>query len=148
MDSKQQPIALASDHAGYLLKELIKAFLQKNNYEVTDYGTESENRADYPDHVHPLAMALEAGKHVRGIVICGSGNGVNITANKHQGVRAALSWTPEIARLARAHNDANVLALPSRFIDEETAMECVLLFLTTSFEGGRHVDRVEKIRVK
>ncbi len=148
MDSKQLPIALASDHAGYFLKELIKAFLKKNEYEVTDYGTDSENRADYPDHVHPLAKSLEAGKHQRGIVICGSGNGVSITANKHQGVRAALSWMPEIARLARAHNDANVLALPARFIDEETAMECVLLFLNTSFEGGRHVDRVEKIRVK
>ncbi len=148
MESKQLPVALASDHAGYFLKELIKTFLIKNNYKVKDYGTDSENRADYPDHVHPLAKAIEAGKHERGIVICGSGNGVSITANKHQGIRSALSWTPEIARLGRAHNDANVLALPARFIDEETAMECVLLFLNTSFEGGRHVERVEKIRVK
>ncbi len=148
MDIKPLPIALASDHAGYFLKELIKTFLIQNNYEVTDYGTDSEKRADYPDHVHPLAKALEAGKHQFGIVMCGSGNGVSITANKYQGVRAALSWTPEIARLGRAHNNANVLALPARFIDEETAMECVLLFLNTSFEGGRHVDRVEKIRVK
>lgn len=148
MESKLLPVALASDHAGYFLKELIKTFLKKNDYEVTDFGTDSENRADYPDHVHPLAKAMEAGSHQRGIVICGSGNGVNITANKYQGVRAALSWKPEIARLGRAHNDANVLALPARFIDEETAMECVLLFLNTSFEGGRHVERVEKIPVK
>lgn len=148
MDSKRPPIAMASDHAGFFLKELIKTFLIKNGYEVTDYGTDSESRADYPDHVHPLARSLEAGNHDRGIVICGSGNGVSITANKHQGVRAALSWTPEIARLARAHNNANVLALPARFIDEDTAMECVLLFLNTSFEGGRHENRVKKIRKK
>ncbi len=148
MGSKQLSIAIASDHAGYFLKEILKSFLKKNDYEVEDYGTNSEKRADYPDHVHPLAKAIETGKHSRGIVICGSGNGVNITANKHQGIRAALSWTPEIARLARAHNDANVLALPARFIDEETAMECVLLFLNTTFEGGRHTVRVEKIRAK
>ncbi len=148
MDLKRPSIALASDHAGYFLKEIIKGFLIKNGHEVKDYGTDSEERADYADHVHPLASALEAGQHERGIVICGSGNGVNITANKYQGVRSALSWTPEIARLGRAHNDANVLALPARFIDEVTALECVLLFLSTPFEGGRHAERVQKIRIK
>ena len=148
MNSKQSSIAMASDHAGYLLKELIKAFLEKSGYKVKDFGTHSEDSADYPDHVHPLATELEAGKHDRGIVLCGSGNEVNITANKHQGIRSALCWTPEIARLARAHNNANVLALPARFIDEETALECVLLFLNTPFEEGRHIKRVEKIRIK
>ncbi len=148
MSEKRPAIAIASDHAGYFLKELIKGFLRKNYYEVTDYGTDSEERADYADHVHPLARAIEEGKHEKGVIICGSGNGVSITANKHQGIRAALSWTQETARLARAHNDANVLALPARFIDEETAMECVLLFLNTPFEGGRHVERVQKIRIK
>lgn len=141
-------IALACDHAGYNLKELIKSFLQKNGYGIKDYGTYSDQRADYADFVHPLAFAIEEGKHEYGVVICGSGNGVSITANKHQGVRSALSWTPEIARLAREHNDANVLALPARFIDEETALEAVLLFLNTQFEGGRHIERVNKIRIQ
>lgn len=148
MQTKHSKIAIASDHAGYFLKELIKGFLNKNNYDVKDYGAHSDMRTDYPDHVHPLAGDMDKGKHKCGIVICGSGNGVNITANKHQGVRAALAWKPEIARLARAHNDANVLALPARFIDEETAIECVLLFLNTPFEGGRHADRVNKIGLK
>ena len=143
-----KPIALASDHAGYILKELIKSFLQKNGYSTKDYGTHSDKRADYADFVHPLAFAIEDGKHEYGVVICGSGNGVSITANKHQGVRSALSWTPEIARLSREHNDANVLALPARFIDEETAMESVLIFLNTRFEGGRHIERVNKIRIQ
>lgn len=142
-----KPIALASDHAGYILKELIKSLLQKNGYSTKDYGTHSDKRADYADYVHPLALAVEKGDHDYGIVMCGSGNGVSITANKHQGVRSALSWTPEIARLSREHNDANVLALPARFIDEETAMESVLIFLNTRFEGGRHIERVNKIRI-
>lgn len=143
-----KPIALACDHAGYNLKELIKVFLQKNGYSIKDYGTNSDESADYADFVHPLAYAIEKDEHEYGIVICGSGNGVSITANKHQGVRAALSWLPELARLARAHNDANVLALPARFIDEETAMEAVLMFLNTQFEGGRHIERVKKIRIQ
>ena len=144
----KKTIAIASDHAGYTLKELVKTFLKKNGYLVKDYGANSEDRVDYPDYVHPLAVAIESGKHTSGIVICGSGNGVSITANKHQGIRSALSWTPEIARLARAHNDANVLALPARFIDEEAAMEAVLVFLNTNFEGGRHIERVNKICIQ
>ena len=148
MDKSIYPIALASDHAGFFLKEIIRKFLEKNGFIVEDYGTYSDARTDYPDHVHPLAAALELGQHQTGIVICGSGNGVSMTANKHRGVRAALCWKPEIARLARAHNDANVLALPARFIDEETALEALTLFLNTPFEGGRHVQRVNKIPVK
>ncbi len=138
-------IAMASDHAGFILKELLKEFLVRNNYSVKDYGTHSEQRVDYPDHVHPLAQAIESGIHNYGVVICGSGNGVSITANKYGSIRAALCWKPEIARLARAHNDANVLALPARFIDEEAAIETLMLFLNTDFEGGRHTGRVKKI---
>ncbi len=148
MNEQGNTIAIASDHAGYHMKELVKGLLEKQGFNLKDYGTYSEERADYPDHVHPLAQAIDAGIYERGIVICGSGNGVNITANKHQGIRAALCWKPEIARLARAHNDANVLALPARFIDTETALESTLIFLNTAFEGGRHVDRVNKIRLK
>lgn len=148
MNKHRNTIAIASDHAGYHLKALLKGFLAQHGFEIKDYGTFSEERADYPDHVHPLAQAIEAGTYERGIVICGSGNGVNMTANKHKGIRAALCWTPEVARLARAHNDANVLALPARFIDAESAMESALIFLNTAFEGGRHVERVNKIRIK
>ncbi len=148
MDKNIYPIALASDHAGFFLKEIIKKFLEKNDFIIEDYGTHSDDSTDYADHVHPLSAAIEMGQHQTGIIICGSGNGVSMTANKHRGIRAALCWKPEIARLARAHNDANVLAFPARFIDEETALEAVTLFLNTPFEGGRHVRRVNKIPVK
>lgn len=138
-------IALGSDHAGHALKEKIKAHLQAKGYQIRDYGTNSTDSADYPDHAHPLAKAVASGQPNRGVVICGSGNGVAITANKHKGVRAALCWTPEIARLARQHNDANVLALPARFVQENEAMQILEAFLNTPFDGGRHQQRVKKI---
>lgn len=141
-------IAIASDHAGFKLKEFIKTLLKELGIEVEDFGTHSEESVDYPDFVHPLSVALEAGEHSFGVIMCGSGNGVNMTANKHRGIRSALCWVPEIARLARAHNDANVLALPARYIDEDLAIETVLLFLNTGFDGGRHEERVKKIRIQ
>ncbi len=146
MQKKDISVALASDHAGFQLKGFIKKLLEKNNIVLEDFGTYSEESVDYPDFIHPLSDAVESGKHAYGIIMCGSGNGVSMTANKHPGIRAALCWKPEIARLARAHNNANVLALPARFIDEEYAIETVILFLNTDFEGGRHVERVNKIR--
>ena len=139
-------IAVGSDHAGFLLKEAIRHHLMAKGYQVSDYGTFSEESADYPDYVHPLSRDVESGKHSFGIVVCGSGNGVNITANKHQGIRSALCWNTEIARLARLHNDANVLALPARFIDEASGLAIADVFLSTEFEGGRHQARVDKIR--
>ncbi len=148
MQKKNISIALASDHAGFRLKGLIKELLEKNGIELEDYGTNSEESVDYPDFVHPLSHAVESGVHTFGIIMCGSGNGVSMTANKYAGIRAALCWQPEIARLARAHNNANVLAFPARYIDEESAIEAVLLFLNTDFEGGRHVERVNKIQMQ
>lgn len=145
MQKQDISVAIASDHAGFHLKEIIKNVLIKSAIEVEDFGTHTEESVDYPDFVHPLARAVEAGRHAFGIVMCGSGNGVNMTANKHLGIRSALCWKPEIARLARAHNDANVLALPARYIDEESAIEAVLVFLDTAFDGGRHEGRVKKI---
>ena len=141
-------IGLACDHAGYELKEHIKAYLTKKDYDVKDYGTYSEERCDYPDFAHALARGIEQGEAGRGIAVCGSGEGINITLNKHQQIRAALAWTPEIARLARQHNDANVLAMPGRFVTNEEALEMVKTFLSTEFEGGRHQKRVDKISVK
>lgn len=138
-------IALGSDHAGYQLKEVIKNFLDAIDYNIEDYGTDSEESVDYPDYVHPLTRDISEGKHDLGIVMCGSGNGVNMTANKNQKIRSALCWTPEIARLARLHNDANVLALPARFLTDAEALEIVKMFLSTAFEGGRHLARVGKI---
>lgn len=148
MSKKKISIALASDHAGFRLKSMIKKLLEKHEIELEDYGTSSEESVDYPDFVHPLSHAVESGEHTYGIIMCGSGNGVSMTANKHRGIRAALCWQPEIARLARAHNDANVLAFPARYIDEESVIEAVLLFLNTDFEGGRHIDRVNKIKIQ
>ncbi len=148
MVREQLKIAIGSDHAGFWLKERIKAYLQDEGILVTDYGAESDRGADYPDHVHPVAAGVEAGDFHYGIIMCGSGNGVSMTANKHPGVRAALSWQPEIARLARAHNDANILAFPARYIEEGPALEAVRLFLDTEFEGGRHLQRVNKIRIQ
>lgn len=148
MQQIKASIALAGDHAGFRMKEMIRVLLKKNDFEVEDFGPYTDDSVDYPDFVHPLSHAVETGKHSFGIIICGSGNGVSMTANKHQGIRAALCWQPVIARLARAHNNANVLALPARFIDEESAIESVLVFLNTDFEGGRHVNRVNKIRIQ
>jgi ribose 5-phosphate isomerase B len=138
-------IAIGADHAGYELKEKVKAYLLKKGVEVKDFGVNSPERADYPDFAHPVASAVENKQVDLGIVICGSGNGVNMTANRHHGVRSALCWKEEIAVLARQHNDANVMALPARYMDEQEAQKCVDAFLSTPFEGGRHSDRVKKI---
>ncbi len=138
-------IALACDHAGYELKEFLKDFLQEEGYAVTDFGTHSSESADYPDFAHPLAKAVAAGTCDQGISICGSGNGINMTVNKHSEIRSALCWNPEIASLARRHNDANVCALPARFLTQEEARKIVEIFLSSDFEGGRHLRRVQKI---
>jgi ribose 5-phosphate isomerase B len=138
-------IAIGGDHAGFTYKQLITEMLQQQGHEVTDFGPSSEASVDYPDHAHPLASSVEKGENELGILICGSGNGVAITANKHQGIRAALCWLEELGSLARQHNNANVLCLPSRFIDIELAKKIVNAFLTASFEGGRHQNRVSKI---
>lgn len=138
-------IAIACDHAGFEYKEKLVEYLRSKGNEVKDFGTNSPESMDYPDTVHPLAVAVENGEFEKGIVLCGSGNGVSITANKHQGIRCALCWNVEIAWLARLHNDANVCAIPARFIAYEEAEEIVARFLSTEFEGGRHQRRVEKI---
>lgn len=141
-------IGLASDHAGYTLKEYVKQYLTEKGLEYKDYGTHSEESCDYPDYAHALAHAMQAGECERGIAICGSGEGISMTLNKHQHIRAALVWTPEIARLTRQHNDANVLVMPGRFISTDTARDIMDLFLTTPFEGGRHERRIAKIAVQ
>lgn len=139
---------MCSDHAGYPLKETIKKWLAEHGVETLDFGTYSEESCDYPDFAHPCAEALEKGEIYPAIAICGTGNGIAMTLNKHQTVRAALCWTPELAVLAREHNDANILVLPGRFIDPETALQCVEAFLSTDFAGGRHQRRIEKISLK
>ena len=140
-----QHIAVGSDHAGLDLKHAVKEHLRARGLEVSDKGTHVRESVDYPDHAHAVAAAVAAHQAELGILICGSGNGVAITANKHRGVRAALAWLPELGRLAREHNDANVLALPARFISVEQALAVVDAFLDARFEGGRHQVRVEKI---
>lgn len=145
MFEKRDNICIASDHAGYNFKERLKRDLSHEGIKVKDYGTDSEESTDYPDYVHPLARAIENGEYKLGIVLCGSGNGVNITANKHKGIRSALCWKKELAALARKHNNANVLALPARFIEYKDALEIAKTFLKYSFDGGRHERRVEKI---
>lgn len=144
----QITIAICSDHAGYELKQLVLAFLQEKGVKVmNDFGAYSSESSDYPDYAHPMANAVEKGEFDYGISICGSGNGISMTVNKHAGIRAALCWTPEIARLARLHNNANVLSLPARFVTKEEAFQMIEVFFTTDFEGGRHVKRIEKIPV-
>jgi len=138
-------IAIASDHAGFKMKQDIILYLEKKGYEVCDYGTDSEESVDYPDYGHPLAEAVEKGVCSLGISLCGSGNGINMTTNKHQGIRGALCWNREITILARQHNDANICSIPARFLDKELALEIVDLFLTTDMQGGRHNRRIEKI---
>lgn len=138
-------IALGSDHAGFAYKQMLAAWLRDNGYEVRDFGTHSADSVDYPDFVHPLASAITSGELERGILVCGSANGVCITANKHRGIRAAIAWQPELAELARQHNDANIICLPARFVSEEDARAIVSQFLNTAFEGGRHQNRVDKI---
>jgi ribose 5-phosphate isomerase B len=141
-------IGLASDHAGFELKEFVKQWLEQKGWEYKDFGTYSTASCDYPDFAHPLAEAVEAGECYPGIAICGSGEGISMTLNKHQGIRAALCWIPEIARLARQHNDSNVLVMPGRFIDTATADQIMTEFFNTAFEGGRHQTRIDKIPVK
>lgn len=138
-------IGLAADHAGYELKEYIRARLDEQGIAYKDFGTFSAESMDYPDVAHPLAQAVESGEVYPGIAVCGSGNGIAMTLNKHQGVRAALCWDVELARLARAHNDANVLVLPGRFIDKAVAVKAMDVFLSTPFDGGRHQRRIDKI---
>ncbi|MEY4287945.1 MAG: ribose 5-phosphate isomerase [Bacteroidota bacterium] len=138
-------IPIACDHAGFKTKELIVKYLTDKGMEVKDYGCYSEESIDYPDYAHPVATMVEENNGMLGILLCGSGNGINMTANKHQGVRSALCWTTEIAALARSHNDANIIAIPARFVSEELALEMVDTFLSTPFEGGRHQNRVNKI---
>ncbi len=141
----KKKIAIGGDHAGFEYKAKLISKLESQGYEVKDFGPFSDASVDYPDYVHPLSSAIEAGEYELGIVICGSGNGVAITANKHQGIRAALCWNEELAALCRQHNNANVLALPARFISYELAERLSEIFLTTEFEGGRHENRVKKI---
>ena len=138
-------LGIASDHAGFEMKEELKRFLKEKGYEVKDFGTHSPESMDYPDVAHPLAESIERGEVSQGIALCGSGNGISMTLNKHQGIRAALCWNEELAALARQHNDANVLSLPARFISVELAKRIVEKFLESSFEGGRHLRRVNKI---
>lgn len=138
-------IALGSDHAGFVYKEKIKEYLVGKGFEVQDFGTLSTDSVDFPDFAHPTAEAVENGAADSGILICGSGQGVNMTANKHQGVRSALCWNTDVARLSRQHNNANVIALPARFVAVEYAIEMIEVFLNTDFEGGRHEGRVNKI---
>ncbi len=145
MEKKNIKIAVGSDHAAYELKKKVVDLLKKKGYEVKDFGTYGPESVDYPDYVHPVAEAVESGEYRFGIVMCGSGNGVNMTVNKHQGIRSALCWDKEVADMARRHNDANVLALSARYVDEKVSLECVEAFLEAPFEGGRHKRRVDKI---
>lgn len=138
-------IALGGDHAGFEYKKQLVELLQSQGFEVKDFGPFTADSCDYPDFVHPVANAVESGEFTKGVLICGSGNGIAITANKHQGVRAALAWQEEIAKLARSHNDANIVCLPARFISFDEAAKIVKAFLDTDFEGGRHQNRVDKI---
>ena len=138
-------IAIGSDHAGFALKAKLITILESAGHQVKDFGCYSEDSIDYPDYAHPVANEVEQDAADFGVLICGSGNGISMTANKHQGIRCALCWTPEIASLARQHNDANILSLPARFISEELATEILHAFLSAQFEGGRHATRVGKI---
>jgi len=145
MEQKKK-LALAADHAGFELKEQLKTYLtQEKGYEVKDFGTYSAESSDYPDYAHPLARSIIKGEFELGISVCGSGNGINMTLNKHKGIRSALCWKPAIAKLAREHNNANVCALPGRFINFDEAKDIVDIFLKATFEGGRHQRRIDKM---
>lgn len=143
MTTEKTAIAIGADHAGFEYKEQLEQFL--NDYTVKDFGTHSAESVDYPDFAHPVASAVENKEFNMGILICGSANGVAITANKHQGIRAAICWSEEIAKLARQHNNANILCIPARYVSIEEAKKITEAFLTTEFEGGRHANRVDKI---
>lgn len=140
-------IGLCSDHAGFAYKTSLIGYLEGKGYETVDFGTYSTESMDYPDVAHPLAEAVETGAVDKGIALCGTGNGMAMTLNKHQGIRAALCWIPEISHLARQHNDANVLVMPGRFIDNEMADKIMTEFFNTAFEGGRHQKRIDKMPV-
>jgi len=141
-------LAIASDHAGFDIKEKVKELLISEGYEVKDFGTYDKTSVDYPDYAHPLAESVERGDFEFGIAFCGSGNGVNMTVNKHQGIRSALCWNPEIAKLARSHNNANICAIPARFVTFEEAKDIINMFLNTGFDAGRHLIRINKIPIK
>lgn len=143
-----EKIIIASDHAGFRLKEKLVRWLLANRYEVKDIGCFSEDSVDYPDFAHPLATAVEKGEFEYGISICGSGNGISMTSNKHQNIRSAVCWNEEISKLARAHNDANICSLPGRFLNEAEAVLILKTFLNTPFEGGRHKRRIDKIPIR
>ena len=145
--NKQLPIVIGSDHAGFHYKEKIKTWLTQQGWQVEDKGTHSTDSTDYPDYAHQVANMVEEGAAAAGLLICGSGNGVCMTANKHKGIRAALTWTKELAALSRQHNNANILCIPARFVPNETISEMVQAFLTTEFEGGRHAKRADKIEL-
>lgn len=138
-------IALSCDHAGFKTKEIIIKYLISQGYQIKDYGCFSEESVDYTDFAHPMAKSVDNKTYDLGIALCGSGNGINMTSNKYQGVRSALCWTTEISELARQHNDANVCSIPARFVSEDLALEIVKVFLATPFEGGRHQKRIDKI---
>lgn len=140
-------VAIGGDHAGFTYKNLLKEQLEAAGHEVTDFGPGTDSSVDYPDHVHPLAKAVVNNEADFGVLICGSGNGVAMTANKYQNVRAALCWQTELAKLSREHNDANILCIPARFVSAEVAADMTRVFLETAFEGGRHQNRVDKIPV-
>ncbi len=141
-------ISIGNDHAGTQYKNSVVQFLKSKNIEIVNHGTNEESSVDYPDFVHPVANDVESGNAEMGIIICGSGNGASMTANKHKGIRSALCWSAEIAKLARQHNDANILSIPARFVSEQQALDMVKLFLDTKFEGGRHQNRIDKIPVQ
>lgn len=145
MTNNGKVLAMGSDHGGYAMKEFLKQKLIDQGYEIKDFGTFSEDSVDYPDMIHPVAKAVDDGNIKKAIIMCGSGNGAQMTANKYSNVRAGLCWTVEQARLTRLHNNANIMSLPGRFIDFEEAWEITKAFLSTDFEGGRHNNRVEKI---
>jgi len=145
MWDKNKTLVIACDHAAYELKEYLKTELGKEGYTFKDFGTYSEESVDYPDFMHPLGESIDNGEYELGFVMCGSGNGATMTANKHQKVRAAMAWNTELAALARQHNDANILGLSARFVAKEYALEIAHAFLNADFEGGRHQRRVEKI---
>ncbi len=140
-------VAIANDHAGFGKKQVVKKYLEEQGFECKDFGCDSDESCDYPDYAHPISESISKGEYEVGITFCGSGQGISITANKHQKIRSAICWNVEIAKLARQHNDANICAIPSRFISDEEAIEIVKVFLNTEFEGGRHKRRVDKIPI-
>ena len=143
----EKKIGIASDHAGYEMKEFLVGYLAAKGWDVLDFGPESEESVDYPDFAHPLANAIESGELERGIGLCGSGEGMAITLNKHQGIRAGLAWEPEIASLIRRHNNANIIVFPARFITNDEAVAMLDAYFAAQFEGGRHEHRIEKMAI-